>query len=531
MSIRRWAFIIARDRDAGRTCDVFRAVGTRHGHRGRQGFLQRGGPRRGCHGPQRGDERGHERDHLGFRHLQRRRIFHQAPIASRPSLEGFQTSIAEGVMRHAGRRRRASISRLSAGGVTSEIKVTADATQLHTEDARSATAVSNKLIDELPLVVGGAMRSPFDLISTVPEAQRQRRHRVARRRPGRRVRRDARRRLGEHEPQCRHRGDGVPDAVAGSDHRVLGRDERVQAGVRSGRRRRDYVCLQVGHERPARLGLRVPSQRRARPRGFFERTKGIYKQNDYGGSLGGPVRIPRLYDGTNQHVLLRVVRGLPSTVRAATPRSRACRLRRCGTATSPTGSTPRAGGWSSTIRRRRGRTRTGRGSSAIRSRTTRFRWSRFSTVAKQYIALARGRARAESPGARAGHLRLREQQLSSPKTGARIETTQKFSLKIDHTLSSRHRLAYVFNRTGNSIVAGENGATGLPAPFSGFQQSTLRRRSPSRELGRGRRADRESPVDRREHVQQERVFAERRSGLEGRACVFPTRSTAIRTWA
>ena len=35
-------------------------------------------------------------------------------------------------------------------------------------------------------------------------------------------------------------------------------------------------------------------------KGFFEQKKGIYKQNDFGGSLGGPVRLGGLYNGTNK---------------------------------------------------------------------------------------------------------------------------------------------------------------------------------------------------------------------------------------
>ena len=49
--------------------------------------------------------------------------------------------------------------------------VVAENAVVSTEDAKVATTVSNRLIDELPLVVGGAMRSPFDLLSTVPEAR------------------------------------------------------------------------------------------------------------------------------------------------------------------------------------------------------------------------------------------------------------------------------------------------------------------------------------------------------------------------
>jgi len=43
---------------------------------------------------------------------------------------------------------------------------------MQTEDAKTSTAVSNKLVDELPLVVGGAMRSAFDLAMTAPQANR-----------------------------------------------------------------------------------------------------------------------------------------------------------------------------------------------------------------------------------------------------------------------------------------------------------------------------------------------------------------------
>src|SRR4029450_4026923 len=35
-------------------------------------------------------------------------------------------------------------------------------------------------------------------------------------------------------------------------------------------------------------------------KGFFGQTKGIYKQSDFGGSLGGPVMIPNVYSGRNR---------------------------------------------------------------------------------------------------------------------------------------------------------------------------------------------------------------------------------------
>ena len=71
-------------------------------------------------------------------------------------------------------------------------------------------------------------------------------------------------------------------------------------------------------------------------KGFFEATKGIYKQSDVGGSLGGPSTIPNLYSGGTARSSSRRTKG-STTSRATTRRSAACRRPRCGMATSRTG--------------------------------------------------------------------------------------------------------------------------------------------------------------------------------------------------
>ena len=92
------------------------------------------------------------------------------PYRVEASIPGFQTTNVEGITLSAGASLRVDVS-LNLGAMTESVNVVADTAQLSTEDAKVATVVSNRLIDELPLVVGGAMRSPFDLISTVPEAK------------------------------------------------------------------------------------------------------------------------------------------------------------------------------------------------------------------------------------------------------------------------------------------------------------------------------------------------------------------------
>lgn len=84
--------------------------------------------------------------------------------------EGFKPAVRNEVTLNA-----ATVSRLNVvleiGTSQQAIEITANAVQLMTESAKSSVTVTNKLMDELPLVVGGALRSPFDLALLTPEAK------------------------------------------------------------------------------------------------------------------------------------------------------------------------------------------------------------------------------------------------------------------------------------------------------------------------------------------------------------------------
>ena len=60
---------------------------------------------------------------------------------------------------------------LEVGTSQQAVEVQAQSAALQTEDAKAATTITNKLVDDLPLVVGGALRSPFDLATLTPEAK------------------------------------------------------------------------------------------------------------------------------------------------------------------------------------------------------------------------------------------------------------------------------------------------------------------------------------------------------------------------
>src|SRR5262245_47928063 len=86
------------------------------------------------------------------------------------SLPGFKKYQAGNVVVTAATTVRLDI-KLEVGAISEVVSVTPDLARLQTENAKITTAVQNRLVDELPLVVGGALRSPFDLVSITPEAR------------------------------------------------------------------------------------------------------------------------------------------------------------------------------------------------------------------------------------------------------------------------------------------------------------------------------------------------------------------------
>src|ERR1041385_2534656 len=77
---------------------------------------------------------------------------------------GFKRTVRDNVVLTASATVRVD-GRLELGQVNETVEVKAEVAQIQTENSKITTAVQNKLVDELPLVVGGAMRSPFDLVS------------------------------------------------------------------------------------------------------------------------------------------------------------------------------------------------------------------------------------------------------------------------------------------------------------------------------------------------------------------------------
>src|SRR5947209_7981319 len=89
---------------------------------------------------------------------------------SRVEREGFRPAVVSSIAVNAGATVREDVS-LEVGAQTQAVEVTASAIQLTTDSARFATVITDKLVQDLPTVVGGALRSPFDLAIIAPESK------------------------------------------------------------------------------------------------------------------------------------------------------------------------------------------------------------------------------------------------------------------------------------------------------------------------------------------------------------------------
>ena len=84
--------------------------------------------------------------------------------------EGFRPATISGIVLNASMTVRAD-GKLEVGAAATAVEVSASALAISTENAKTSVTITNKLVDELPLVVGGTLRSPFDLAALTPEAK------------------------------------------------------------------------------------------------------------------------------------------------------------------------------------------------------------------------------------------------------------------------------------------------------------------------------------------------------------------------
>jgi len=377
------------------------------------------------------------------------------------SSPGFKHFVESGVHVTAGSTVREDVQ-LQLGQVSESIEVKAQAVQLQTEDAKVTSAVENKMIDELPLVVGGAMRSAFDLVTITPQAKGTGTSLMIG--GGQAAAWGAT--LDGLSVNTNRSGDAAETAYLTPSVEAI-----TEFAVETNGFKAEYAQAGGGMITFASKsgtntfhGTAYDFLRNddLDARGFFAPIRSIYKQNDFGASLDGPVLIPKVYRGRDKTFFFVNFEGFRnrigsngSSLTVPTPEmyngdfskwvdAKNALLPIYDTAST----TPNPSG--------SGFTRTAFAGNIIPK-------SRFSKVAQQIIPYGAAVA-PNRPGLVPGTSGyVRNNYVTAG--GTTTSPTTKGSVKIDHNFGFNHHLSFFYNRTIFDSGPGPSGPTGLPVPL------------------------------------------------------------------
>jgi hypothetical protein len=228
---------------------------------------------------------------------------------------GFKRFVQENVIVAAASTLRADIH-LQLGQVSETVEVSASAVVIQTDNAKVSTQVQNKLVDELPLVVGGAMRSPFNLVAVAPEAKGD----------GQRLSLgggqvaawDAT--LDGHSVGTNRSSDSAeaalntPSVESLTEFTVDTNGFKAEYGQAGGGVM--TFASKSGTNKFHGSAYDFLRNDALDARGFFAKTRSVYRQNDFGVSAGGPVWIPKVYDGRNKTFFFASFEGFRNRVGA-----------------------------------------------------------------------------------------------------------------------------------------------------------------------------------------------------------------------
>ena len=380
---------------------------------------------------------------------------------------GFKRFVESGVRAAAGGTVRLD-ARLEVGQVNESVEVTAQVAGLQTENAKVTSSVENRSIDELPLVVGGAMRSPFDLVTIIPQARGSGTSLM----------------IGGGQAAAwgatldgllvntNRSGDAgetaylTPSVEAITEFAVDNNGFKAEYGQAGG----GLISFASKSGTNAFHGTAYEFLRNDHfdARGFFATQRSIYKQSDFGGSLGGPIIIPKLYHGKDRTFFFVTYEGFRNRIGS-----------NGGTLTVPTPEMYQ-GDFSKWVDSKGALlpiydTSTTRpnpnGSGFVRDPFpgNQIPQNQFSAVSKQVLTYAQG-ATPNRPGLVPGtSAYVRNNYIVTGGTTA--SPTDKISAKVDHNIGFRQHLDFFLNRTVYDSGPGPSGAVGLPQPLWNGQVS------------------------------------------------------------
>jgi hypothetical protein len=384
------------------------------------------------------------------------------------SQSGFKRFRRDNVTLTAGATLRVD-AQLEVGQVTESIEVRSDLAQVQTENAKVSTAVQNKMVDELPLVVGGALRSIFNLVTITPEA------------------RGAGARLALGGGQARA-WEATLDGVSVATNRSADATEIAyttpsleaitEFAIDTNGFKAEYgqagggimtFVSKSGTNQFHGSAYDFLRNEKFDARGFFAPTRAVYRQNDFGFTAGGPMYIPKVYNGTDRTFFFFSYEGFRNRVggndiirSVPTPEMYEGDFRNWVNASNqlltiydPATTRPNPAG-----------------SGSIRTpfADNRIPASRFSAFSKQWMAFAQP-VKPNRGGTPGTIDYVRNNFISTG--GSILDPQNKWSLKADHSINDKHRLGFFYNNSNFNRSLGPGGPPGLPTPLWDGQLQTF----------------------------------------------------------
>ncbi len=350
---------------------------------------------------------------------------------------------------------------LQLGQVSEQIEVSAVASIIQTDNAKVSTQVQNKMVDELPLVVGGTLRSPFNLVAIVPEARGEGTNMSIG--GGQAAAWNAT--LDGYSVTTNRSGDAseaalnTPSVEALTEFTVDTNGFKAEYGQAGG-----GVMTFASKSGTNQLHGNVYDFLRndaLDARGFFANTRSVYRQNDFGVTASGPLYLPKIYDGRNKTFWFASFEGFRNRVGSndtiltvPTPEMYAGDFRnwvdqnnRLVPIYDPT--TTRANA-------------AGNGFVRDLFPNNQIPVSRFANTSNAIAQF--GKAVTPNRGGVPGTSEyVRQNYIVSG--GTLVTPTDKWSVKGDQQIGGNHRVSFLWNTTRFRRQAGPAGAPGLPEPL------------------------------------------------------------------
>lgn len=377
--------------------------------------------------------------------------------------EGFKTHITDDLAVTPGGAASLNVA-LVVGTATQTVEVSAATQVVQTENARVSTIVPAILVDELPVLVNGASRSPFDIASTTPEVNSGNGYRIGGGNNALGVTLDgssmAGGKIGADETDAAPRFS--PSVEALTEFNVEASGFKAESGHASGGT--ISFVAKSGTNQFHGSGFEFLRNQDLDARGFFATTKAIYKQNNFGVTAGGPVYFPKLYNGKNKTFFFASYEGFRNRVGANSGVYY--------TVPTPEMYTGNFSNWVDANNKlyQIYDPNTQVLVNGVYQRTpfagNKIPASEIDPVAApiaQYVSTILAPNR---PGLVAGpnSAYVRNNYISN---GTTLSPSNRWSGKIDQNLGSKHHLSYLMNRYTDTSAVGPNGPVGMPFPIGG----------------------------------------------------------------